>query len=53
MARQTQVGRELIKAQFINELSKGAASMFDTYIKLLPDEAWSSTGGDRNRLKNG
>jgi hypothetical protein len=42
VARQIKVGRESIRAQFINELSKEAASMYDTYTKLLPGEAWSS-----------
>src|SRR5438105_310456 len=50
VALQIRDARKAVQAQFINELSVEAASMYDTYTKLLPGESWSSTGdGPKSR----
>jgi hypothetical protein len=44
VAFQIRDARKAVQSQFINELSVEAASMYDTYTKLLPGESWSSSG---------
>ena len=52
VAIQIRNARKAVRAQFINELGREAQSMYDTYTKLIPGEAWSSEKEGRRIGRN-